>query len=143
MRDGCPVGRSQHSNTFRLKHRVEAGWEFGSAIADQAAQLLACIRPSPDQLPRLRGQPFRRGMSRTTGKMDPPTTEFDEEPGLQRLAPGRFDGKEVAGQDLGALMLEQRAPVAAVFAALRSRRDGLSLQDVAPGRPTAIKPQLE
>src|SRR5258708_19361751 len=106
--------RGEHDfHLFRSKGGVKRGDELAVMVVDQKAEWF-CARSSglqvPGKLSGLLGYPDRIGMLGDACQINPASAQFDEEQRVQRLQPDGFDGKEIAGQHLLFVMIQEGSP---------------------------------
>ena len=70
----------------------------------------ALVPQHQQQVPGLLGDPAAVGVGGHAGQVDPPGVQFDEEQHVQPPQPHRLDGEEVAGDDPGGLLAQERPP---------------------------------
>ncbi len=79
-------------------------------VADKEAHLSASLPQHQQQVTGLLGDPAPIGVGGDPGEMNPPGVEFDEEQHVQPLEPDGIDGEEVAREDPGGLLTQERPP---------------------------------
>jgi hypothetical protein len=113
--DGVGVGRlhrcADDLGTGRAPHIVESPAELGIPVADQELERGGLVVEDGDQVAGLLSSPPSRRVSGDAGKVHPSVAEFDDEQHIYPLEEDRVDGEEVAGQDPGGLLAEERPPV--------------------------------
>src|SRR6266568_1448691 len=139
LRIGVGVGRlhrrDQHLGVFRAEHVIEPAAELRVTIADQEAHAASLVLQAQQQVACLLGDPGGVGIGGHPGQVNPASAEFDEEQDVEPSQPDGVDGEEVAGEDPGGLLVQERPPgggrppwrrvqsVAAQRGADRGRRD--------------------
>jgi len=100
----------EHLAALRPEHRIEAAAELGIPVAQHEAYLPAPFAKHQQQVPCLLGDPGAVGVGGHPGQVDPAGVEFYEEQYVQPAQPHRIDGEEVAGDDPGGLLAQERPP---------------------------------
>ena len=89
---------------------IEHPGELGVSVADQELPRRSLIAKIDQQIASLLGNPQSRGMVGDATKMHPPAAKFDEEQHMQLAQPDSIDGEEVARDDPGGLLTQERPP---------------------------------
>lgn len=71
------------------------------------------------------------------------SAQFKKEQHVECRQPGRFDRKEITGQQLLLVVAQKRVPAAAAVAALRSRRNPVAPENISNGRASNLMPEFE
>ena len=130
---GVRVGRlhrrQEHLDTLRAEHIVECAAELRVAVVDKEAQPSPSFSEHQQEVSGLLGDPGTVRVGAHAGQVDPSGVQFDEEQHVQSAQSDGIDGEEVAGDDAGGLLAQERPPRDGV----RPRR---GVQPVAPQRST-------
>jgi hypothetical protein len=121
---GRPHGCADDLGTGRAPHVIERPGELGVPVADQEPERSGLIAKDGDEVAGLLGNPEAGGIVSDAGKMDPPPAKLDEEQHLHPPQENRVDGEEVAGQDPGGLLAQERPPVRCTASGRRGQGRG-------------------
>ena len=114
LRVGVGVGRPhrchQHLGALGPKHVVEAAAELGVTVTDEEAHPPAALAKRQQQVAGLLGDPGAVRVGRHPGQVDSAGVQFDEEQHVQPAQPYGVDGEEVARDDPGGLLTQERPP---------------------------------
>jgi hypothetical protein len=111
---GVGVGRlhrrDQYLGVVRTEDVVEGAGELRVSIANKEAHSSAPLAQHEAQVAGLLGNPSPIRVGGHAGQVDPPGSQLDEEQHIQPPQPHRVDGEEVAGDDPGGLLAQERPP---------------------------------
>ena len=139
---GSPDRNGDDLQVFRLENSSKCSAETAVIVIDQEPQGLFSIGKFPNQMPGLLSNPKLIRVSRDTGKMDTPRTQFDEEEHIDSLRPDSFDGEKVTGQDLFFVVSHQVTPANRTIANLCGL-DAVTVENVANGWLRNLETQLD
>ncbi len=97
--------RMNDADTFRLEGGIESSCEPGVVVVDQEVNGWRSIFQCPDHLSGVLSNPSCIRMRRATREVDTPRAEFDKEQHVDRLQEQGVEGEEIAGKDLGLVVL--------------------------------------
>jgi hypothetical protein len=141
VRPRGPVGDSDDPHPFAGEDLVKSRRKLGISIAEQEAGADLSSLEAPGQVAGLLGDPGGGRMSRAATQVDAPAPDFEEEQHVKLLEPGCLHRKEVNGQNLLGMLVNEVAPAEA--GAPGSRADSVPPQDVANGQMRTGTAQLD
>jgi hypothetical protein len=112
--DGVGVGRLHRCgddlDPGRAPHVIERPAELGVPVTKQERARAGLLVEDGDQVASLLGNPPSSRVRGDAGQVHPSACEFDNKQHRHALEEDRVDGKEVAGQDPGGLLAQERPP---------------------------------
>jgi hypothetical protein len=102
--------RDEYLGALGAEHVVEPATELRVAVAEHKAQSLSSIRCRQEKVAGLLGDPGTIRVGRHAGQVDPAGGQFDEEQHIQPPQADGIDREEVAGEDAGCLLAQERPP---------------------------------
>jgi hypothetical protein len=107
---GRTDGRAEHLGPSRAPHVVERPGELRVPVADQESPHRSLIAEADDHVPGLLRGPEAGRMVGDTGQVHPSACELDEEQHIHPPQEHRVDGEEIASDDPGGLLTQERPP---------------------------------
>jgi hypothetical protein len=100
--------RDEHLGILGAEHVVEPATELRVAVSEHKAEPQSSIRCRQEKVAGLLGDPGTIGVGRHAGQVDPAGGQLDEEQHIQPPQADGVDREEVAGEDAGRLLAQER-----------------------------------
>jgi len=114
------------------KYLIEGGRKFGIVIMKEITHRWLAPFDRPTELPGLLRDPSGSGMFGTTDDLNTASSQLDEEEDIHRLPMQRFDGEEIAREQLLSIVVQKRPP--RTLTALGRGQEMMAAQDVLDSR---------